>query len=94
MRPMAIRAIFAAVDIDCHVLALRFTVALLAFPGAFTNERSTDAGRIVATYAMHRSHAADGHAYVVVALHAQSIDWLAKPFDFAEVTTRARGSSQ
>jgi hypothetical protein len=94
MRSVAIRAILGAVDVDCRVVALLFSVALLAFPSAFANERSADAGWIVATHAMHRAHAGDAYAHVVVAFHAHPIDWLAKPFDFADVTTRARRSRQ
>jgi len=65
-------------------------MAFLAFPGAFANECSTGARRIVATHAMHCAHARDAHAYVVVAFDALPIDWLAKPLDFVQVATVAR----
>jgi hypothetical protein len=94
MRSMAIGTLFARVDIDSKVIALCFRMALLAFPSTFANKCSTNAGRIVATYAMQRAHTRDAYAYLVMTLHALPVDWFAKPFDFANVTTSACRTAQ
>ena len=41
------------------------------------------------TEAMHLPHARDGDANVVMALDALAVDWLAKPFDYTDMTAGA-----